>query len=270
VKISDIKKYLPVWIKWLPSWLLLADQRQEGVAYTWMVEARGCLSFIKKTVLPGKKLKPVTICTGIKNRTENYLNYVLPSLLKMKNQELICLSVFDCNSEDSKNIEDEIRKVWKGTLIFESADVPFTRSYSFNKAIENAPSEIIFASDADLTLPANLVKLCNIYVTKWTVWFPVFFSLKQYAEVKHSKENGYWYPTSLGMFAAYKWQFEKVGKFDEKYKKWGMEDNDLWLRFYRHGFCPFRTRPKGLFHHWHAYTQEKIEFLNRRKTNIPF
>jgi hypothetical protein len=262
--IKKVKKYIPRWVKWLPSWLLIAPQRQEGVAYTWMVEARGLMSLARKNIRGVNPLQPITICTGIKDRTDNYLSHVLPSILRMKNKELISISIFDCGSADRDALERSIREQWQGKLHFESEQVAFSRAYSFNRAIEAAETELIFAADADLSLPAGLVGQCNRYISRHTVWYPVFFDLKKNAPEMHISAAGRWYPTSLGMFASTREQFEQAGRLNERYKKWGMEDEDLWLRFYRAGYFPIRTRPKGFFHHWHEFTDEKKEALKNK------
>ncbi|RYD75905.1 MAG: hypothetical protein EOP53_15705 [Sphingobacteriales bacterium] len=144
-----------------------------------------------------------------------------------------------------------LEEKWLGKLVFVSEEKPFTRSSSFNRAIDQAKNELIFACDADLDLPENLVEQVNRFVTKKTVWFPVFFNLFEGKTASISMKNGEWFPVSRGMFASTKTQFNKIGKFNEIFVRWGGEDDDLWMRFFKYGFLPIRTRCKGLFHHYH-------------------
>lgn len=250
---ENIKSILPVWLKLLPWYIFKSPQRELGLTKAWLIELGGISYFAFKKLLNPRKqqLQPLSICTGIKNRTQNYLGFVLPSVLKMHHQHLIELSIYDCGSDDVEFFEKEIRKHWQGKLIFRSEESKFTRSFSFNKAIEQASNELVFGCDADLDLPVGLVEQCNKYVTKKTVWFPIFFNLFEGKSARLHKSHGEWFPLSFGMFACTKTQFNKIGKFNEIFVRWGGEDDDLWMRFYKYGFLPIRTRCKGLFHHYH-------------------
>ena len=250
-----MKSLFPGWLKWLPWFLFKSPQRKAGILYSWFTELRGTLSRRGNA-----SNRCISICTGIKNRTDNYLHFVLDSVLKMDHQELIELSIFDCGSEDVEKLKKEIGDKWKGKLVFHSEEHPFERSYSFNKAISQSTNELIFASDADMQLPANLVELCNKYVRKNTVWFPVCFHLYKDKPAVISNENGAWRYSGKGMFASTKSQFNKAGKYNEKYKSWGLEDEELWLGFYKKGIYPIRTKCRGLFHHYHPVVEGAIEF----------
>ncbi len=204
-----------------------------------------------------KDLKPVSICTGIKNRTSNYLEYVLTSILEMDHQDLVELSVYDCGSDDFETLEKEIRQKWKGKLKIVSKPAPFTRSASFNHAIAQASNELFFVTDADMSLPKDLVILCNKYVTSKTAWFPIVFTLFEKRPAIISNLNGRWLPAGLGMFASTKDQFEKAGKYNTAYTEWGIEDNELWINYFKAGILPIRSRCRGLIHHWHPSLQIK-------------
>ncbi len=265
---EKLKSHIPVWLKYLPWYIFKSPQRQLGLAKTWYIELSGITHFTVNKLLNPKrhKLRPVSICTGIKNRTANYLGFVLPSVLKMHHQHLIELSVYDCGSVDVEFFRKELEEKWQGKLVFISEPVPFTRSLSFNRAIAQAGNELIFGCDADLDLPVDLVEQCNKYVTSKTVWFPIFFNLFEGKSARLTKNNGEWFPLSRGMFACTKTQFNTIGKFNEIFVRWGGEDDDLWMRFYKYGFLPIRTRCKGLFHHYHPtakpadYVPVKIEY----------
>jgi glycosyltransferase involved in cell wall biosynthesis len=247
-----MKQYFPIWLKKLPWFLFKSPQREAGMFLSLLTEIKGLISLLTNILNPKKQaLNPISICTGIKNRTTNYIQFVLGSVLTMENLDLIELSIYDCGSVDVEQLEKTIRANWKGKLVFHSEDHPFERSYSFNKAIGQSSHELIFACDADMALPPTLVKDCNHFVSKHTVWFPVCFDLKKNAKAEISNESGFWRYAGKGMFASTRDQFFKVGKYDEKFKTWGREDDELWLRFYKHGILPLRNKCIGLFHHYH-------------------
>lgn len=250
----QFKSIIPVRLKKIPWYIFKSPQRKEGYGTIW-IEFKGIISYFFHSFyffLFKPKLNPISICTGLKNRSQNYLDIFLESVLKLDHPELIELSVFDCGSDDIDTIETEIRKKWKGRLVFSQQNIAFSRSYSFNISVEQSTHPIIFVSDADMSLPKGLVKRCNRFVFSKNVWFPVCFHLNPDMNKGYVKENGKWYPLGKGMFAAKKTDFVKIGMYDETFKRWGGEDWELWIRFYKNGFFPYRNRQKGLFHHYHV------------------
>jgi len=253
-----IKSIIPVKIKRIPYYIFKSPQRGLGYFKTYKTETAGLIYWLFHGV-SRKGLQPITICTGIKNRSQNYLDFVLASILKMAHQERIEIPIYDCNSDDIPRLEAKIRELWHGKLIFQHGhNEDFTRSHSFNAAIGAANTPIIFAADADISLPEDLVKQCNKFVSRKTVWFPIVFNLDENKPAIVAKENGEWLPVGKGMFACYKWQFELIGKFDLKFTSWGGEDWDIWFRFFKKGFLPLRTRCRGMFHHYHPSLKPSI------------
>jgi len=244
---------VPVSVKYILWYIFKSPQRKNGFFKSIIEEINGLLFLVFHMLFSGykKNLKPVTICTGIKDRTSNYLDCVLKSILEMQNQELIELSIYDCGSKDADVLKRTIIDKWKGKLIFTSGAREFTRSYSFNSAIDQASNEMIFASDADMILPKNLVERCNRFVTEKTVWFPVYYSLFENRPHVVSKQNGKWISAGKGNFAAMKQQFEKAGKYNTFYTRWGWEDTELWINFHTFGIIPMRTKWHGFMHKWH-------------------
>jgi hypothetical protein len=248
-----IKSLIPVRVKKIPWYIFKSPQREAGYKTIW-VELRGLLFLFLRSIyflLINPELKPVSICTGLKNRSSNYLDILIESIQKSDHPELIELSVFDCGSDDIEDLETEIRKKWNGKLLFSQQKIEFSRSHAFNRAVEQSSNAIIYISDADMSVPHDIVKICNKYVFLKNVWFPVCFHLKKDMQKGYDKENGEWYPVGKGMFASKKDDFIKIGRFDESFKQWGGEDWELWLRFYKCGFFPYRNRQNGLFHHYH-------------------
>ncbi len=228
-----------------------APQRQFGF-FTLINDIKGIALYVYFRFRPAKKLKPVSICTGIYNRSDMYLKSVIKSLGRAEHQELIELSVVDCNSTDMIDFENEIRSQWKGKLCFSRISKSFTRAFSFNRATEQATNNIVFICDADMLLPTNIVQLCNQFVAQNRVWYPIIFTLYKNTPAIESAENGFWMIHSgKGMLACLKSDFERIGKLDESFTTWGAEDDNLWERFMKAGFVVIRNKQKGLIHQWH-------------------
>ncbi len=245
-----LKQYIPLAFKRIAWYIFKSHQRKIGWVSSWGTEIAGNLYFLAK-LADRSSLQPVSICTGIKNRSENYLNSVLSSVIEMDHSELVELSIYDCGSEDFTRFEAALDQNWKGKLKLTYSHEEFTRSSSFNQAIRQSTHPLIFACDADMLLPKDLVQEINRFVSRKTVWFPICFWLDKDKAARIAPEHGHWHPVGKGMFASSRKQFDEIGGFDENYITWGGEDWDIWLRFWKAGFYPVRTKCQGLFHRWH-------------------
>ncbi|NQW41820.1 MAG: glycosyltransferase family 2 protein [Bacteroidetes bacterium] len=192
-----------------------------------------------------KKLQPITICIGIKNRSENLLNLVLESLNSCDNIELITLSVFDTGSNDISHLENAIKAKWKGKLIYSKNEQEFTRSSAFNQSIMQAETDIIMACDADIYLPHDIVKKVNKYTTKFSNWFPIVWWQSE------DKLSGRFFTEGTGIFTSTKRNFINAGMYDETFVEWGKEDWLLYFSFYKKNMACIRTQEKGMVHSFH-------------------
>ncbi|MBC7425667.1 MAG: hypothetical protein H7321_03940 [Bacteroidia bacterium] len=235
-----MKKLLPARLKQLLWFIFKAPQRKFVGFDTLATEVKAYVSLAAKS----NKLKPVSICTGLKNRSQNYLDYVLKSISVAEHSELIELCVFDCGSDDMPDLVVEIRKIWKGSLIFQSVPGVFSRSHTFNKAVELSTNDIIFICDADISLPADIVKRINKNVTDKAAWFPIINSIEKDGTEKPFRSGA-------GIFASLKESFVKAGLYDESFKTWGHEDWLLYFEFYKNDIAALRTFEPGIKHHWH-------------------
>jgi glycosyltransferase involved in cell wall biosynthesis len=259
---KHIKSLIPNNWKYPVWWIFKAPQRKISWI-TLLTDIKSIAIYVFRTLFPCKKLQPISICTGIKNRSDNYLNHFLESIINLEHQELIELSVFDCQSNDIDNLEQRIREKWKGKLVFNSENINFSRSYTFNRAISQASNQLILGCDADIALPTDMVKMCNQYVGTKQTWFPMYFFLFKNKPSIISTENGVWDQYgSRGLFACYKTDFLAAGAFDESYTIWGGEDIDLWTRFHQNKYIVIRSRKKGLFHKWHTTHNPKYMHMN--------
>ncbi len=234
--------------RWL--WFVFRSPQRKLLGWKTLITDLKGLSGLVLNVIFGKfrKKENIVICTGLYNRSEHFINIFLPSLNRCKHPERIALSVSDCGSSDVSDLETQIRNIWKGDLVFSSRSEKFTRTSAFNRAIRQRDAALYFICDADMELPANLVKLCNRYTSGSRAWFPVC----RWTERDGSRR---WFPEGTGMFAARKEVLDRIGLLDESITSWGAEDWELFFRMYRHGIMPLRTREAGLVHHWHEPTK---------------
>lgn len=237
-----MKRWLPIKLKQGLWWIFKSPQRQWVGWSTLLTDFRGYLAYQLKS----GELQPISICIGIKNRSEHLLNHVLPSLNACENGNLIHLSVYDAGSSDNENLEEAIRQVWKGALIYHCQEQNFTRSKTFNAAILQAPTELVMACDADISLPKVIVQKINRYVTKRTSWFPQVWWLSD------DKTSGRFFTEGTGLFASTKTNFIKAGGYDESITEWGKEDWLLFFAFYKHGIACIRTNEKDMIHWPHV------------------
>jgi glycosyltransferase involved in cell wall biosynthesis len=259
---NQIKSVLPAGSKY-PFWYIFKAPQRRLHRLSLLNDLSGITLYLFYRVFPKKRLKPISICTGLLNRSDNYLQQLLPAINKAGNQDLIELSVFDCNSTDIPALEQEIRKQWKGKLVFRSEPVAFSRSYTFNRAVEQATSPVVFICDADMSVPENIVRLCNQYTGHKRVWYPIVYFLFRDKPAVIAPGNGVWEQYSgKGMVACLKEDFTAIGKLNERFTSWGAEDNELWERFYKAGYTVITNRQPGMLHHWHTTHNKKYAHMN--------
>lgn len=232
------------------AWFVFKAPQRKLVGFgTLLTDLRGAVSILLNLLLP-KKRQAIWICTGNFNRSKALLNFLIRSMSEAENKEMLALSVVDCGSTDIQNLEEEIRKIWAGELVFSSTYEPFSRSKAFNRAIRQSKGEFIFVCDADISLPKNLPAMFSGFVSKRVAWFPVCQWQKQPDSPKWK-----WLTAGTGVFGASKTQLNNTGLYDESFTEWGKEDWELFFRFYKNGIMPLRNRVKGLWHHWHPSSQ---------------
>lgn len=259
---KHIKSRVPNNFKYVLWYVFKSPQRAMG-AQTLLRDLKGLCIMGYYALFPKKQLQPITICTGLHNRSSQYIKQVVSSLLQAEHPDLITLSVFDCNSTDIPNLKEAIAQKWPGKIVFSNEPIAFTRAYTFNRAIEQAPTQIIFACDADISLPKNIVQLCNQYTSNKRAWFPVTFFLYKNKPATISKHHGEWALYSAkGLFAMQKNVFSQLGKLDENFKEWGKEDEEFWERTHRLGITIIRNNQEGLLHHWHHTFNPKYAHMN--------
>lgn len=242
-----LKKFIPTLFKMPLYWLLKAPQRKAGF-FTVGLEFKGILKVYLDKFLFSKSrnLKPITICVSNKNRSSALLNYLVESILIAEHSNLISLSVFDCGSDDILSLEETLKSKLPGHIYFETQPIPFARSIAMNKAVKNAPEKLLLITDADISVPKDIVSKVNLYVNRNRVWFPICNAFTD-----NNETNVSWYTEGKGILACTKIQFENLGGYNETFTNWGGEDTDLWFRFWQQHYYCYRTKEKNLLHHWH-------------------
>ena len=200
----------------------------------------------------------IAICVSVKNRSLNLKNYLIDSMNQCNDKQDIILSVFDFGSTDVPNLKQYIQEYWKGELILNSKNEPFSRTIGINNAVEQVDCDKVFICDSDMTLPSNFVRQATNKIDERKIWFPICFSMyKGYRErVISPKITGWWRKEGYGMMGILKSNFISVGKYDTNFSEWGAEDNNFLLRIKNGDFKIVRKRCKGLFHNYHPRDSE--------------
>lgn len=141
----------------------------------------------------------------------------------------------------------------------------FSRAVAMREAANTVPEdEVIFMSDADLSIGGNFLQNCRVNIVKgYQVWFPIMFSLYPYGKSLSSKD-GLWRRSSYGMACMYKGDFSKVGGFggneETDFTGWGSEDVFIYNQFRdNEKYAVLRTLEPGLQHNWHGKDCERNE-----------
>jgi predicted glycosyltransferase involved in capsule biosynthesis len=238
-------------------WFLFRSPQRKIVGWKSLwVDLAGFISLIRHRLFASDRSEIIWICVGNKNRSEALLNYLIPSLTKLNHLSRFGLSVVDCNSSDVADLEGKLKQHWQGQLVFSSHDIPFSRAAVFNLAITQAPGDLVFVCDADMSLSQNIADLIDKNTTKKTAWFPIC----QW-QLSPDEEHWKWFTAGTGIFSAYKHQLQKTGLYNEAITAWGKEDWDLFFRFYQKGIMPLRSRCQNLYHHWHV-SEKPGDYVN--------
>lgn len=255
-----MKHWLPNWFKF-PFWYIFkSPQRKAGIG-TLPRDLLGLLQLALVQAVPIKKSSKLSVCIGNFNRNQMILTYLLPSLKKLENAENIELVLVDFGSDNFLELQETMLKEWIGKLKIVQLQEPFTRARAINTAVLEATEEVVFICDADFSLPEKLIKYCHRYTLCSSVWFPIVFYLYKDKPTIYGKHNGEWLQWGgKGILAIKREMFLKMKGLDERFKSWGGEDEEFWLRCHQHGFVVIRNRCKKMLHHWHPSFNPK--FMN--------
>ena len=237
---SFVKRLLPKSLKQF-LWFVFKAPQRKWIGFSTLVS--DFKAWVSSRLKPNN-LQAISICIGVKNRSENLLNHVIPSLNVCANKDLIELSIFDCGSNDVHNLEQEIRKVWLGKLVYNEVPQKFARSFSFNAAVKQSTNKLILICDADMGVPKDLVKKVNRYTGEHSAWFPQIWFY-------HKDGTGHFMSEGTGIMASQRQQFLDLGGYDESITEWGKEDWLLFFEYYKKGIGCIRSKEPEFIHHYH-------------------
>lgn len=193
----------------------------------------------------------ISFCTTLIDRWDNFA--------KMYQSLMPCLDrgcelvVTDWGSKD---LDFSIfRRDHQVTFRFKS--LPFCRSDGLNHSADIAKLHTLFFIDADMIVPNNFDDWINKRVKPgWSV-HPVCYSLYENKPMGIAEGNGWWRVQGFGMCGYHDRDFYDLGMWNTKFKEWGKEDEDLWIRTQRSGVQTCREKCPGLFHMFHAGDRQK-------------
>lgn len=214
----------------------------------------------------------LSVIIPIKNRFDNFRRCV-KSLEDCKNNEKIELIIIDYESYDG-----DVKLVCEQSIldtIFVSHKPPFRRSGGMNRGYENSTGNYFYFLDTDIIVQKTLVDDIFSNIKNGICSFPIFKDLHPRVDVwdlesqlkihgknafawSTSGETG-WRTDSYGMCAFTKSDFEMIGKWNEKFIRWGGEDDDVYARA-KAQLKIIRNQVDGLFHIWH---DRSLEYRNR-------
>lgn len=225
-------------------------------------DLKGLCIVLVRYLLPIRKLEPVSICVGLKDRSDLFFRVFLSSVSKCDYAHLIELSIFDCGSKDADRIEKEVKGNFPGKVVFRSEPHDFSRAFAFNRAVQQSGCPRVFLCDADFSVPPDLVKRVNQFTGRRMFWFPIVFYLYKNKPEYFHPDNGEWMLWGgKGIVAGMRSEFLASGGLDERFNTWGSEDEEFWMRLHKTGHVIVRTREKGLLHHWHPSLNPKYKKL---------
>jgi len=130
----------------------------------------------------------------------------------------------------------------------------FERSKSLNQAAAHASGKILFFIDVDAIVPAGFDKLLTNKISNGVSFFPICYSLFRDKPPEIAGNNGWWRHEGFGFCGFTKSDFSHL-LWNEKYKKWGGEDDDIYKRANRK-LKVIRERCPGLYHIWHGKNRQ--------------
>ena len=217
----------------------------------------------------------VVLCVTVLNRWEQFRQF-LASIAQLEPADQFELRVSDWGSTDVDLAAKLASTRYRRSIgrISGQPSGTFNRSFGLNVLARNrlTPDQIVCFLDADIWVPPNFLQQLQLRVTPGTCWFPVCYSL--YAgrprevwddepplaplhQYTPQRANGWWREAGKGLcaFTAADWQ--QLGGWDEQIgATYGEEDGDLFRRAEALGLTVLRNRCQGLFHVWHAPSDE--------------
>ena len=232
----------------------------------------------------------ITVVIPVRNRCDYRLVNALKSLREQDyDKKLIKISVIDYGSK--KEFIDKYKEICKkfdAEYIRVENTIIWCKAHALNIGIKRANTKYVMSTDVDMILENNYLNeaVKELRRNPYQILISTFFCSsegdinnkinikKSYAELK-DKANKIDTKTifgnlNVGINVGLAYFYKKIKGYDERYKLWGYEDNDLIKRFELLGLNVCDISKKSSFiHQWHPSTEKKKDFIfeKHRYTN---
>lgn len=215
----------------------------------------------------------ITVVIPVRNIEPFRLYHALNSIRRQDYSEgkVHCIIVDYGSVTDKKKQLEAVATQMGSRYIYVNEFGPWNRSRALNIGIRGAESPFIVSSDADIIFsPSFLRKAVELLkVNPCSVIYSYCLDLpeeannllvgtwktKEQVDVYEIKGMAVkrWQTPSYGISVTLKRYYQYLRGYDETYKEWGCEDDDLFVRFIRLGLDPVVLYDSGNFycHIWH-------------------
>lgn len=172
-------------------------------------------------------------------------------------------------SKTLSNYFSEYKKI--KYIYFNARGLLWNRGHALNIGVKHSKNNSLITADIDLIYSSNfLEKIKKEFLDKDLLNYNCYYLPKRFSDYtkiqnkpqKVAKKLKASPETALGLMIVKKELFNKVNGYDEYYKVWGAEDNDLIFRFKKLGVESswFVDNSVFVFHQWH----ESSSFRNNK------
>lgn len=203
----------------------------------------------------------ITVVIGVKNRYDHKIENSLKSIREQDYpQDLIKIIIVDYGSK--KKYLSKLKRLCKkynAEPIIVGKDLPWNRSHCLNIGIKRAKTKYLMASDTDIIFRKDyfLKSIKEISKKPFSIILSQCLDLQESfgkrsdikRMLKFSKPRS---NLSAGISMGLTYFYQKIKGFDEKYKLYGLEDDDLIKRFHMIGLkIKDLSNESSYYHQWH-------------------
>ena len=214
--------------------------------------------------LPHYDKEDITVIIGVKGRCDNRMINTLKSIRNQDYpQNLINIMLIDYDNK--KELIPKLKEIYKRYDIdyIRVDNKPlWSKAHATNVGIKKAKTKYILSSDIDIIFERNYIKeaIKELQKHPFQVILSKCFDLPKininkmdYDRIKSLAQPRFKYERlSLGINLALTYFYNKIKGYDEKYKLWGYEDDDLIKRLEIFGLNTKSIEYKSVyFHQWH-------------------